>query len=953
MDRSNQNNNDLLPAWETDILRSIIHGKSLPRLLEEITLGIEHIINGGIASILLLDPDRKHLRHGAAPSLSKEYCELINGSEIGPATGSCGTAAFTKRAVIVSDIASDPLWIKYKDIAARENLKACWSTPIFDKENQVTATFAVYYREIREPHPGELAMIDRMAQIVSLAIENNRKEQALKANELQIKEAFDGAATGIAITDMNGRFLQVNPAYLKIVEYSEEELLQLDFQSITHPADRDRNADEIKELISGRLKSAVLEKKYISKTGKIIWVKLSVSVRRDLFGNPSTLMAIVEDVSSLKDAELKQAESEQLLSSLMSNLPGVVYRCKNDEFWTMTYISDAVQELTGYAASDLINNHKVTFSNLIHSDDQSYIDYEIQNAIKNRSHFQLEYRIRKANGEIVWLWEQGKALVDESDDIAYLEGYITDITLQKTAELALAETQRQASAILKSVGGGILCLDENGMISFANNAAINVLAWNEGEMIGKESHQLIHHHHSDGSDYLLDDCPVHLTLNDGRVREVSDEVFFKKDGSSFPVKYIVSPVLDESGDPIGAVVSFNDISKQLALEDQLRQSQKLESLGQLTGGVAHDFNNLLTVIIGNAESLEESLESAPHLKALATMVIKAGLRGSELTQALLAFARKQPLDPKVVDLNELLTNIKVLLQRALGENFEIRISQAADLWRAVVDPAQLESALLNLVINARDAMKGSGCVTIETINTVLDAEYAFLNEAIPGEYVMVAVSDTGEGISQEHLKRVFEPFYTTKEKGKGTGLGLAMVYGFIKQSGGHVNIYSEVGHGTSVRMYLPRIRSESQSSQLITEESLVVSGSEIILLVEDDVLVRTYANTLLNSLGYSVIQAENGHLALEIIKSQTKIDLLFTDVVMPGGMSGKELADLATEIRPGLKVLFTSGYTESTIIHNGRLDPGVQLLSKPYRRSELAKKIRTVLEIKDSLTAMK
>jgi len=945
MNRSNQNNNDLFLVWETEVLRSIIHGKPLPKLLEEITLGIERIVEGGLASILLVDQDRKHLCHGAAPSLSKKYLELIDGSEIGPCAGSCGTAAFTKKTVIVSDIATDPLWKEYKHIADHDNLKACWSTPIFDKDGQVTATFAVYYREIKKPHPSELIIIDRMAQIVSLAIENDRKEQALRTSELQIKEAFDGAATGIAITDMQGRFLQVNPAYLKIVEYSEEELLQLDFEYITHPEDRNRNLIEIKNLISGHLKSAILEKRYISKTGRIIWVKLSVSVKQDLYGNASTLMAIVEDVSSLKDAEIKQAQSEQLLSNLMSNLPGVVYRCVNSQLRTMIYISEAVIELTGYAASDLINNHKVTYGNLIHQGDRSYTEYEIQNAIKSHSHFQLEYRIRRANGEIVWLWEQGKAVVGAGGEVTHLEGYITDITLQKTAELALAETQRQASAILKSVGEGILYLDKSGKIVFVNHAATKVLAWGESEMIGKESHGLIHHHYLDGSDYLLVDCPVQLTLQDGKVREIDNEVFFKKDGSSFPVTYIVSPILNDAGKPTGAVVSFIDISKRLALEDQLRQSQKLESLGQLTGGVAHDFNNLLTVIIGNAESLEENLESTPQLKSLAAMITKAGLRGSELTQALLAFARKQPLDPKVVDLNELLTNIKVLLQSALGEYFEMVFLQGTNLWQAAVDPAQLESALLNLVINARDAMGGSGCVTIETTNAVLDAEYASINEAIPGEYVMVAVSDTGEGISPEGVKRVFEPFYTTKEKGKGTGLGLAMVYGFIKQSGGHVNLYSEVGHGTSVRMYLPRVKSEHQLNQINIEDNSVVSGSELILLVEDDILVRSYANALLTELGYSVIQAENGHQALDIIKSQAKIDLLFTDVVMPGGMNGKELADLASQVRPGLKVLFTSGYTESTIIHNGRLDPGVQLLSKPYRRSELAKKIRNVIEV--------
>ena len=381
------------------------------------------------------------------------------------------------------------------------------------------------------------------------------------------------------------------------------------------------------------------------------------------------------------------------------------------------------------------------------------------------------------------------------------------------------------------------------------------------------------------------------------------------------------------------------------LDEKLRQSQRLESVGQLTGGLAHDFNNLLTVIMGNAEILSEQLAGDPRLADTADTVLKAAQRGADLTQRLLAFARRQPLDPRPVDVNALVAEMAPLLRRTLGEQVEISFAQLHELWPALVDPSQLENALLNLCINARDAMPRGGRVTIEVANKQLDEDYATRHVDVrAGPYVALAVTDTGTGIAPEHLARVFEPFFTTKEQGKGTGLGLSMVYGFIKQSGGHINIYSELAHGTTVRLYLPRAHAPVPlASSDEGAESIPAIGAETVLLVEDDELVRKFAHRQLVALGYEVVQAPSGPVALQIIRSELAIDLLFTDVVMPGGMSGRDLADKARTLRPGLRVLYTSGYTEDAILHQGRLDPGVLLLNKPYRRIELARKIREAL----------
>jgi len=365
----------------------------------------------------------------------------------------------------------------------------------------------------------------------------------------------------------------------------------------------------------------------------------------------------------------------------------------------------------------------------------------------------------------------------------------------------------------------------------------------------------------------------------------------------------------------------------------------------LTGGIAHDFNNILTVITGTVEILAEGVADRPELAIIAKMIDDAATRGANLTQQLLAFARKQPLQPREIDVNELIVDTTKLLRPTLGEHIEIETRLEDDPWRALADPSQLSTALLNLAINARDAMPSGGMLTLESGNVVLDEAYAKMNPDVErGSYVMIAVSDTGTGIPVAIRERIFEPFFTTKETGKGTGLGLSMVYGFVKQSLGHIKIYSEVGHGTTIRIYLPRSASDAIALPLVPDTGTPVGGHETVLVVEDDELVRNYVLAQLQSLGYATLSAGNAGAALALVDAEAQFDLLFTDVIMPGGMNGRQLADEVRKRRPTVKVLFTSGYTENAIVHHGRLDPGVNLLAKPYRKSDLARKIHEVLE---------
>jgi PAS domain S-box-containing protein len=386
-----------------------------------------------------------------------------------------------------------------------------------------------------------------------------------------------------------------------------------------------------------------------------------------------------------------------------------------------------------------------------------------------------------------------------------------------------------------------------------------------------------------------------------------------------------------------------DLTEKIAAENQLRQSQKMEAVGQLTGGVAHDFNNILTVITGTIDILAEGVADRPHLAAITRMIEQAAARAADLTRHLLAFARRQPLQPINLDVNVLVVEAERLLRPTLGEKVVIRTILSGDPWHAFVDGAQLTSAILNLSINARDAMPNGGTLTIETDNVILDEEYTkSQDDVLPGDYVQLSVSDTGAGIRPEIIDSIFEPFFTTKDAGQGTGLGLSMVYGFVKQSRGHIKVYSEPGVGTTFKLYLPR--TEDMLDAVPEKLPEVAGGNERVLVVEDDVLVRNYVVSQVGSLGYRTLVAAGATEALDIL-GQNEVDLLFTDVIMPGAMNGPDLVERATRKWPHIKILYTSGYTENAFVDNGQLDAGVLLLQKPYRRSDLAKMLRAALDV--------
>ena len=518
---------------------------------------------------------------------------------------------------------------------------------------------------------------------------------------------------------------------------------------------------------------------------------------------------------------------------------------------------------------------------------------------------------------------------------------LLDITERKRAEDALQVSQAQKGAVIELALDGVIAIDERGCILEFNPAAERIFGIRRADALGREMADLImparfrDQHRTGMQRYLA--SGQHEIL--GRRLEMTG---LRADGSEFPVELAINAT-DVNGRPIFTGF-LRDVTAEREAEAQLRQAQKMESVGQLTGGVAHDFNNLLTIIIGGLDLVLDRVQG--DVKSALEPALRAAERGAALVQRLLAYSRRQTLIPEEVDFNRLAAELEDLLRRTLGEDIEIEMKLNPRLWRALADKGQVENALLNLTLNARDAMPTGGKLTIETGNVHLDEDYAAHNsEVAPGDYVMLAVTDTGKGMPAEVLEHAFEPFFTTKEVGKGTGLGLSMIYGFAKQSRGHVKIYSEIDHGTTVRLYLPR-----QSAAVATATAAVATqsdhprGGEMILVVEDDAEVRSFVVGNLRDLGYRVVEAKDGPSALSILQEPTPIDLLLTDVIMPGGMTGRQLSDEATRRRPGLKTLFSSGYTENSIVHQGKLDPGVNFLSKPFRRRDLALKVREALE---------
>ena len=612
----------------------------------------------------------------------------------------------------------------------------------------------------------------------------------------------------------------------------------------------------------------------------------------------------------------------------------------------------------------------------IHTDDQTHVWEACSCSSRYGVPLEEEFRVMLRDGNERWLYAKAETVLDPQGRVVYLTGACVDITERKHAQTVLQQRTSQFETLLEQAPVGVYLIDSEFRIREVNPKAKPVFG-NIPDIIGRDFREVVRMLWP----HELADEVINIfqrTLDTGEPHYESERAERREHAGKMEYYEWLTCRIPLPNDGYGAVCYFHDISaevlarkaiarseerlrdlntdlenrvieevgKRTKAEEALRHAQKMEAIGQLTGGIAHDFNNLLTVIIGGLESIQRSRpdDEARRIRAL-DLAFKGAQRAASLTSRLLAFSRRQPLEPKLLDVNLLVRDMTDLLHRTLGEQIELEGVLTSRLWRIEADKGQLENAIINLAVNARDAMSNGGKLTIETSNTALDEAYARSDmEIVPGQYVCIAVSDTGQGMNGETLSRVFEPFFTTKEVGRGTGLGLSMIYGFVKQSGGHISIYSEVGQGTTVKLYFPRCVTETESVPDTANVTAPKSSEgEVILAVEDNDDVRAYTVMTLAELGYQVLEAANADDALDILRTETRIDLLFTDVVLPG-KSGRVIADEAVKFRPHLKVLFATGYSRNAIVHHGRLDPGVNLITKPFTFEQLALKIRDLID---------
>jgi PAS domain S-box-containing protein len=614
--------------------------------------------------------------------------------------------------------------------------------------------------------------------------------------------------------------------------------------------------------------------------------------------------------------------------------------------------NSGAERLKGYKPHEIIGRPYATFFT-VEEQKKGMPQHALATAAKT-GRFEMEgWRVRK-DGSRFWALAVLDAVRDEDGKVIGFAKITRDITEREQVRRRLAESEERYRRLVDAViDYAIFQLDPNGIVATWNSGAERIKGYSADEIIGQHFSQF---YTEEDRKAGLPQRALETAAQEGRFESEAWRV--RKDGSRFCAFVVIDPIRNEEGELIGFAKVTRDVTERAEAQrilketqEQLAASQKMEAIGQLSGGIAHDFNNLLMIVLGNLESAQRHTKGSsppnPNIERAIANAMRGAHRAVALTSRLLAFSRRQPLDPKPIDPNKFLAGAAEFLQRSLGEMIQVEAVGAAGLWLIEVDPNHLETALVNLALNARDAMPTGGKVTIEATNIYADEDYCRINpELSPGQYVLISVSDTGSGMPADVLSHAFEPFFTTKELGQGTGLGLSQVYGFVKQSGGHVKLYSEVGQGTTIKIYLPRYTSRREIADVEKEqqESPGQGEQEVILIVEDDDDLRAYLAEALRGFGYLVVVARHAQAALPMLQQgSVRIDLLLTDVVMPG-MNGRELGRKAQELRPDLRVLYMTGYSRNAVVHHGRLDQGVELLQKPITQTHLAARVRDLLD---------
>jgi len=782
-----------------------------------------------------------------------------------------------------------------------------------------------------------LALPDRRVMILATDVTERRLAQATVRRQAAELGHLLALSPAVVYTLRHGpggfSVAGVSENVRRILGYSPEEVARPGWwATAVHPEDRIR-ANQVAErvLAEGHL---VHHYRFRHAEGRWLWIREELRRVTEAGGPTVEVAGSFSDVTAQREVEERLRESQQRFRRAFEDAPvGMAVVGLDERFLE---VNEALCRILGYPAEALL---ALTVPEVTHPEDRTTEERHKGQLLKgDGSAFQMEKRYLRSDGQVVWGSLSVSLVRGPDGQPAYVIGQLEDITDRKLAEAARRASEERFRELIEGAPDLLAVFDAQGRVAYASPAALELLGYRSDQLLGRPATDMVAPEDAPRAMALLGE----LSGAPGATRRIELRMR-RADGSEVIFDSLVRNLLHVPA-VAGFVVNSRDVTHQRLLEGQVVQSQKLESIGRLAGGVAHDFNNLLIGILGYAEFLEEGIRAGkPALEDLAE-IRKAGERARDLTSQLLAVARRRVSDQRVMDLNGVLRDSEKLLRRVLGEDIDLSVKLQPGPWSVKADPSSLQQVILNLVVNARDAMPRGGKLTVETANVELDRGDVRSHQGVPpGAYVLLAISDSGEGMPPHVLAHVFEPFFTTKAPGIGTGLGLATVYGIVKQAGGHIWLYSEVGRGTTFKIYLPRTEEAPVDAPPATPRP-ASQGTETVLVVEDEPGVRELAIRALRGGRYRVLSAAGGPEALELAaRTSEPIHLLVTDVVMPG-LSGKQVADALVAQRPGLRVLYVSGYTENTIVHHGVLDAGVHFLSKPFTPGSLLEKVRRVLD---------
>ncbi|MCF8026264.1 MAG: PAS domain S-box protein [Desulfobacteraceae bacterium] len=809
------------------------------------------------------------------------------------------------------------------------------------------------------------ALTDRTGKIIGAVVamhditERKRMEDALRRERDLTQRYLDTTQTMMVALDAEGRITMINRSGCQLLGYTEEEILGRNWfeTCLSQPEGKESVYPVFRRIMAGNLASAeYFENSVICRDGTQRLMGWRNAFLEDDEGRVVGALSSGEDITERKRAEQQLRVSEEKYRMLVENLNEVIYAL--DEKGAITYVSPTVESVGGYTPSELLGKQFVDF---VHPDDR---DTRVKQFHKTLSGIKepSEYRFLTKDNQVLWIRTTARPLYKEGQ-VAGVQGVLADITERKWAEAERAEQHALIEAIYRNAPLIMMVLDGERRLRQVNGFAAQFAGRPTEEMLGLRSGAALRCLHAIddpqgcGFGEFCNSCAIRNTVldtleNGASHLQVEASFYFSSEDKTRALTLLVSTTPIIFHDENMALVTMMDITQRKQAEDereklqsQLLQAQKLESVGRLAGGVAHDFNNMLTIINGYAEMMTAEISPSEPLYDNALQIHEAGKRSAVIVSKLLAFARKQTISPEVMNLNDNVASMLKMLQRLIGENINLLWKPGQHLWLVKMDYSQLDQILVNLVVNASDAIAEIGKITIETKNVEFDQQYCDAHTGfVPGQFVMLAVSDSGCGMEKDVLDNLFEPFFTTKEIGKGTGLGLPTVYGIVKQNKGFINVYSEPGQGTTLRIYLPRHVEGAVALDGENQEQYPPGNGETVLVLEDEVSVLNLAKTMLEKLGYKVLPASSVHKALALVQScDGAIDLLLTDVVMPE-RNGRDFANQVNSLYPGIKTLFMSGYTADAIVRQGILEDGVHYIQKPFSIKELAIKVRKAIE---------